>query len=84
MEHSQQDGSADHSYQYTVEVESSDTFHPEGGEERTPYDCADDAENDVQYDTSACPIDDLAGDKSGDESEKDPCKYRHDCLLAMR
>jgi len=58
----------------------SGTFHPEEREERAPYDCADDAENDVQYETSARPVNDLASDESSDESEKGPCEQRHNCL----
>jgi hypothetical protein len=41
-----QNCSADHGHERTS--------HPEGGEERAPYDCADDADSDVQSDTFEC------------------------------
>jgi hypothetical protein len=72
---SQQNRSAHHS--------CGDTFHSEQREERAPYDCADDGENDVQYETSAPsarPVNDLASDESSDKSEKGPCEQRHNCL----
>jgi hypothetical protein len=58
--------------QHAVEVEPGHSRPSEVLEQPASDDSADDAENDIQQESLACLVDDLAGEEPGDEPEDDP------------
>src|SRR6266487_1665952 len=79
----QEDNGTDDGDQEAIEVEPCHAGHAEEVEEPAADDSPYDAEQDVQDDPLAGSIYDLAGDKSRDESQDDPCENRHDVLLSL-
>lgn len=54
--------------------------HSEESEQPPTDDCANDSKQNVDDDALSSAVDDPAGNETGNESEKDPRKQRHDAL----
>jgi hypothetical protein len=68
----------DHSDEHAVEIKSGDAHRTALCEQKAANDRADDAENDIEDDSLACLVADLAGGESRDQPEDDLPENRHD------
>src|SRR5580704_4087414 len=63
---------AHHSDEHAVEVEAGNSGGAELREEKPAHNRSHNSKHDVQEDAFAAPVDDLAGNETGDESEHEP------------
>jgi hypothetical protein len=71
------DYGADHANEYAVQVEAGDAGKADGIRNEAADNGTDDSQNDVHEHPFALFVDQLAGNKSGDEAHDEPGKKSH-------
>jgi hypothetical protein len=78
------DDRADDRNNHAVEVETGDAFRAEDAEQYAADNSTDDTEDDIEKESLALFVHNLAGDEAGDETQDEPTDDRHVSILPMR
>jgi hypothetical protein len=74
----QNNDGAENGDQQTVKIEARDTMSADQAEQKSAYDSANDTEQDVQDQTRAVTINDLAANETRKQTKYEPCNDRHE------